>query len=101
MPYGKYISSLPIFPTDEFFGHFNFVFDPASYGQFLGGYPIIHGGSSEPHIDLGTYIGKKIDDGEYRVFFDKKDGPFITNNKNEKFKIYNLHVWSKNLKKFL
>jgi hypothetical protein len=97
----NYIKPLPILPTDEYFDKFDFIFDPSSYGQFLDGHPPIHGGSDAPHIDTTTYVGKKLHDGVYQVFFNYDEGPFIIDKMNSKHKIFNLHVWSKRLKKFI
>jgi hypothetical protein len=96
-----YIKPLPSFPTDEHYDELGFIFDPASYGQFLGGVPLVHGGSESPHIDISMYVGQKIQNGEYRVFFNHEEGPIILDNQDSKYKIFNLHVWSKRLKKFI
>ena len=95
-----YIEPLPIFPTDKNYNELGFIFDPASYGQFLGGAPKLHG-NEDSFIDEGTYIGKELLKGNYKVFFNKIDGPFTIDKENNRHKIFNLHMWSKNLKKFM
>ena len=65
----NYIEPLPLFPDDNYFNELNFVFDPAAYGQFLGGTSQENGGFVSGFIDKNTYIGKKLLNGEYNVFF--------------------------------
>lgn len=95
----NYIKQLPSLPTDNYYDEFGFVFDPAGYGQFLGGTPAIHG-YEENYINPNSYIGKELLNNKYKVFFNYEYGPYIVNNENTIIKIFNLHVWSKNLIKF-
>lgn len=95
-----YVKPIPILPTDENYSKFGFIFDPLSYGQFLGGVPRIHG-TEQSFIEHGTYIGEELINGKYKVFFNKIDGPFTIDKENNIHKIFNLHMWSKNLKKFM
>jgi hypothetical protein len=97
----NYIKPLPTFPTDGMYEKLGFVFDPAGYGMFLGGLPEVHGGSEDSYIDETTYIGNKLINKEYKVLFNSNEGPILVDNNNTKVKIYNLHVWSKKLKKFM
>ena len=75
---------LPIFPAS-----YDYVFDPGSYGQYLGGTNNFHGAG---FIDEKHYIGQKIQAGLNVEF---KGRPFV----NDK-KLFNLHIHSKNLKDF-
>jgi hypothetical protein len=68
----------------------NFVFDPGSYGQFLGG---TNNGHSSGFTDPKHIIGKLIDSGELNVKFDGE--PSVNG-----VKIFNLHIHSKNLQEF-
>tara|TARA_R110000824_G_scaffold282940_4_gene471210 strand:- start:5331 stop:6233 length:903 start_codon:yes stop_codon:yes gene_type:complete len=92
----NYITELPLLPSENK----NFIFDPASYGQFLGG--DLQG--KKNHIDKITYIGKEILNKNINVTFEvDTDGykkPFCIY-KGNKYKICNLHVWAKNLKQFV
>ena len=95
-----YIKSLPIFPNEKYFNELGFVFDPASYGQFLGGTPAVNG-NKKTFIDDITYIGKKLLSGEYNVIFHEKKCPFLIDKNGNKSKIYNLHIHSKKLENFI
>lgn len=80
------VRSLPIFP----FHDYNYVFDPGSYGQFLGGTNNFHGPG---FIDEKHFIGQQL-----------KKHLNVTFNEYPKAstkKLFNLHVHSKNLEKFI
>jgi hypothetical protein len=95
-----YIKPLPLFPEDDYYSDLNFIFDPASYGQFLGGTSPDNGDLST-FIDTSTYIGKKLLNEEFKVNFSKEKGPTIIDKNNKTTKIYNLHIHSKKLCKFM
>jgi hypothetical protein len=95
----NYIKPLPLFPEDKYYNELGFVFDPAGYGQFLGGTSPDYG-SLDNFIDKTTYIGKKLLNEEFKVTYSKEEGPTIINNNNETTKIYNLHIHSKKLNLF-
>jgi hypothetical protein len=80
------VSSFPTVKSDT-----KFIYDPGSYGQYLGGTNLKHpAGFTDPlHI-----IGKKIQDQEIQVTFDTV--PKTNNNL-----IFNLHVHSKELNGFV
>lgn len=76
------------------------VFDPSSYGQFLGGLPAIHDPQSKP----GWYskwqeIGKNIDNGNIQVIMEDKN-PYLIY-AGVKIKINNLHIHSKLTERFI
>jgi hypothetical protein len=96
----NYIKPLPLFPEDKYYNELGFVFDPAGYGQFLGGTSPDYG-SLDNFIDKTTYIGKKLLNEEFKVTYSKEEGPTIINNNNETTKIYNLHIHSKKLYNFM
>ncbi len=86
---------LRILPTNSK----DFIFDPASYGQYLGGthtnpYRFYKKRWAGEH----HYVGSKILNNEFKVKF--KDYPFVIKN-NKKIELVNLHIHSKNLNKFL
>lgn len=105
--YGKeksYLSNLPILPFGEFSKHydrFNSIFDPASWGQFVGGTTNgIPGAKPTDH-----YIGQELlAHPEYTVIWKKDDKerniPYFKFNGSE-VKINNLHIHSKNLSKYM
>jgi hypothetical protein len=97
----KYINPLPLFPEDKYYEELNFVFDPAGYGQFLGGTSAeMNGGDN--YIDENTYIGLKLKQNIYRVFFDEKEKyPYLLDSFGKRTRLFNLHIHSKNLKKFM
>lgn len=92
------IDHLPILPVGEFatnFNHFNALFDPASWGQFVGGTRTAGPGwKSSIH-----YIGQLLlAHPEYRVGWKIEDGlwlPYFIYNGNA-VKLNSLHIHSKN-----
>lgn len=92
----KLLPSLPLGEFSENFDKFNCLFDPASYGQYLGG---TNNGHPVGHIEQTHYIGPYLNDKIITVHFDKK--PYIVYNKN-KIPIFNLHMHNKSaISKFL
>ena len=87
---------LPHLPSEEG----DFIFDPASYGQYIGG---LDGKPrrlfSKPWAGDHHYVGSLILKKEISVKF-KNQQPFAEMN-NKRFDLANLHIHSKNLKKFL
>jgi len=86
------LPDLPYFDSKE-------IFDPASYGQYLGGthdHPIKWYKKKQPTMD--HIIGKEIYSKRIKVIF-KDDVPLVSYNQ-KKYKLVNLHVHSKNLNKF-
>jgi hypothetical protein len=84
------IKRLNVFPNED-----GIVFDPSSYGQYLGG---THNGDSPgwygDHHVVGKEIGKKI---LKPIFVNNK--PYVEKD-NKKYPLVNLHVHSKNTEKF-
>lgn len=101
------IDFLPILPseisTERFTKNYNkykSVFDPSSYGQYLGGLPAIHDPESKPGwFSNWQEIGKNIGNNNIKVIMEDKN-PYVLYN-NTKIKINNLHIHSKLTKKFL
>jgi len=92
----KLLPSLPVGEFSENFTDFNCLFDPASYGQYLGG---TNNGHSEGHIEQTHYIGSLLAKGDVIVQFDKQ--PVLLYNKNV-IPIFNLHIHNKKaITKFL
>jgi hypothetical protein len=74
----------------------DFIFDPSSYGQFIDGTPAGH---SPGFIDKSQLLGSVLDQEQPTITFrDKK--PILSYN-NKDYKIFNLHIHSKNLQRFL
>lgn len=88
------IGSFNIFPEPDN----EWVFDPASYGQFLGGTNNEHGPG---FIDRKHYIGQALMQNRISVSFN--DGcPYVYDNEKDiERKLFNLHIHSKNLKDFV
>jgi hypothetical protein len=105
------IKTLPIFPkinttneeinfVSENFKDFNLIFDAAAMGQYLGGI--------DPKNDSSNTIGFVnetcvIKYNNYKFFYnviDKIKKPFLLIN-NIPFRVFNLHIHSKNLKNFM
>ena len=75
-----------------------FLFDPGSYGQYLGGtnnHDHGPGYAGDHH-----YIGKLINEGKLGVEF-VGGKPYVNNNTGVPIPLFNLHIHSKNLKDFL
>lgn len=92
------IDYLPILPFgigDDNFAKLQVLFDGASYGQYLGG---TNNGDKEGYYGLHHYIGQQIHNKKIDIFFDKV--PFVKVSNNN-IPILNLHIHSKNLKKFI
>lgn len=81
------VQPFPIIPTQ---GQ-SLVFDPGSYGQFLGG---TNNGHKSGFTDPEHFIGKLIAENELQVRFENM--PYVNDTK-----IFNLHIHSKNLQRFV
>ncbi len=101
---GSYcVAHLPILPFGEFsenFDKFNSVFDPATWGQFVGGTRTEGPGIKPPD----HYIGRLLEaNPEYKVEWvveDKLKVPYF-NYAGNLVKINNLHIHSKNLNSYV
>lgn len=91
--YTKDINYFPLLPFEELIN--GFVFDGASYGQFLGGTNNGEGGKG--WYGLHHYIGREIHNNNIKITFNKK--PYVIYNDN-KIPIFNLHIHSKRLQEF-
>lgn len=95
--YGSnYLDTYPILPVGEhskYYDKFNCLFDPATYGQYVGGTP--HGDKpgflSDTHI-IGKFLLNSIN---WSFLFENKKPYIIYNNK--KYLISNLHIHNKQL----
>ena len=74
----------------------DFIFDPSSYGQFVDGTPAGH---PPGFIDKGQLLGSILAQEQPTIFLQDKK-PILTY-KEKNYKIFNLHVHSKNLQKFI
>lgn len=98
--YSEY-EMIPILPTGSTterytnnFNHFNSVFDPSSYGQYIRGLPAYHDPKSTPGwFSVGQEIGKKLKENSIQIIMENKN-PFVVYSGN-KIKINNLHIHSK------
>ncbi len=87
---------LPILPYENN----EILFDPSSYGQYLNGSHVKRGNFifKRRWTSLNHYIGRELMSKRITVAFKKK--PYVKY-ENKKYELANLHVHSKNLKKFL
>lgn len=105
------IQNFPIFPTkyamtseelfvSENYHLFNFIFDAAAIGQYIGGVdPRNMPGDTRGFINETCIIKYNL----YDIYFKENDNikrPFITIH-NEEIPIFNLHIHSKNLSAFM
>lgn len=99
----EYIANLPILPFGEFSEHyldFNSIFDPATWGQFVGGTRTEGPGAKPQDHYIGIQLKKNP---TWNVIWIEENGlkiPYF-NNEDDLFKINNLHIHSKNLNKYL
>lgn len=88
------IEPLPVHP--ELGNTNNFIFDPSSYGQFIGGTP---NGHSSGFIDntqlVGSYF-KTLPE----IYYNKEEDIYHYHYCDKVYKIFNLHIHSKKLKDF-
>ena len=88
------IQSFPTLPKNIQYG--SLLFDPGSYGQFLGG---TNNGHSNGFTDPKHYIGQAINQGLEVGFVDKK--PYVLTKDKIYYQLFNLHIHSKNLGEFV
>jgi hypothetical protein len=88
------IEPLPVHPAIN--NMENFIFDPSSYGQYIGGTP---NGHAPGFIDKTQLVGSHFKVTPH-ILYSKKEDIFYYGYNNELYKIFNLHVHSKNLKNF-
>jgi hypothetical protein len=100
----KEMHFFPILPQGEhssYFREFESIFDPASWGQFLGGTNSDH---PSGFIDGRHFVGEELLKGKYHIVWEKlKEGrvPYVVDRSGEKVRLNNLHIHSKQLEKFL
>ena len=84
-------TNIPNFNEDH-----HYIFDPGSYGQYLGG---TNNGHGSGFIDQKHMIGSAMLAEEINAEFN--DRPYVIRMDGERFQIFNLHVHSKNLERFV
>lgn len=82
---------LPVLPGD------NIIFDPGSYGQYLGG--VHYKKFSKKYINKDHIVGKALENKEIQIFT-KNKVPKVEKN-GATYELANLHVHKKNLSKFM
>ena len=75
----------------------NYIFDPGTYGQYLGG--IDKRLFSKKEIFIDQYVGRNIVKFGYKIKIEK--GLPIVSVDEKKFELVNLHIHKKNLGKFI
>lgn len=91
------VEYLPTLAYNEDLLNFNFgvIYDSASIGQFVGGTPFHQPG----FIDDRHFVGQYIKEKNIKIIWENKE-PFVLDGEN-KYKLANLHIHSKNLKAFV
>lgn len=92
------LSLFPTLPTANNYKEYNICFDPASWGQCIGG---TFNGSPPGWAGEHHYIGREILKGKYKILFENKKPEILDVNSSKKYPLFNLHIHSKNLKAFL
>lgn len=90
---------LPSYPDSNIF---NKIFDPITYGQALDGRSPHLTQKEDSFIDRNHLLGNSLDKKEIEVFFDRdQKQPYVKNNiTSQTYKLFNLHLHSKNLAAF-
>lgn len=98
--FDKNKSQFNLLPNLPYFSEY-FLFDPASYGQYLDGTHFNRGNYAfiRRYVSLEHTVGKEIKSKRINIKF-LKNNPYVYWN-NQTYKLVNLHIHSKNLKKFL
>lgn len=89
------IFNFPILPHDINYVKFNMCFDPSSWGQYI----CIYDNHSPHYHSIHHYIGRYIHNKMYDLIFENKKPIIVSNDK--KYKLFNLHIHSKKLKKWI
>ncbi|MFA5397479.1 MAG: hypothetical protein WC346_15830 [Methanogenium sp.] len=84
----------PILKTDNTFSFFNSLFDPASYGQYLGG--TNNHGLGPGYAGAHHIIGREILNNRHIPYISTNGTPYVEN-----IKLNTLHIHSKQLQNFL
>lgn len=87
--YFKLLPSLPFTDLATNYEKFTYLFDPASYGQYLGG---TNNGHEIGYKEQNHYIGRMLINGKINVVYNRK--PYVVYNEKE-YPIYNLHIHNK------
>jgi hypothetical protein len=82
----------PSLPNNKFN---KIIFDPASWGQYIGGTPFHNAG----FIDDNHFVGQELRKNKFKIVWKNKE-PFVIENETE-YKLANLHIHSKQLQKFI
>lgn len=91
---GSLIEPLPVHPE---LGNINsFIFDPSSYGQFIGGTP---NGHHPGFIDNTQLVGSYFKTFP-EIYYNKEEDIYYYNYCGKQYKIFNLHIHSKKLKDY-
>ena len=94
----KYLPILPTGPHSLGVEEFNSLFDPASWGQFVGG---TNNGHAPGFATPDHWIGQAIREKKYDVIWEKKQ-PYVRDGKTgQMWKLNNLHIHCKDIKKYI
>jgi hypothetical protein len=99
----EYLADLPILPFSEYsknFNDFNSIFDPATWGQFVGGTRVEGPGAKPQDHYIGVLLNRNPSWSVVWKNENKLNVPYF-DKYGELFKINNLHIHSKNLNKYI
>ena len=91
------INYLPLLPSDEYYDILNYVYDGASYGQFLGG---TNNGHSKGWYGSHHYVGQQIQQKNItKINIPEDSRPLqpVLDYKHHTANIFNLHMHNKNV----
>jgi len=94
----NYLDFFPILPEGQFsknYSELRYLYDSASYGQFLDGTP---GTIGIPYRGQHHYIGRFLIDSDKIIF--KNNKPILIKNDKE-YSLFNLHIHSKRIGNFI
>lgn len=95
------ISTLPYLPShigDPQVTANKYLFDPASYGQYIGGTP--HNGGKPGWVEDRHHIGRAIINKEIVVEFDIMKRPLVRTPSGKSFPLFNLHIHNKRTEEY-
>lgn len=93
----KAIYEFPSQPFDNLFNRYGICFDPSSWGQYIGGTPNVGPGWAGNHHNIGkSILGKR-----YNCYLKDKKPLILDINNDKTYPLFNLHIHSKNLNKYV
>lgn len=98
----EYLQYFPSLPRHRYYEDFRSLFDPASWGQYIGG--TNNFGNGVGWAGNHHYIGQEILARRFSARMERQNGvyiPYAISNDGNSYKLNNLHIHCKELEKFL